>query len=143
MKLKYIITVIGLLFCVFVNAQNGCSKVIFKHYTHNFGKLKFGEEADYKFEFKNISDSVVVITNVKAKCGCTTTDWTRKPLAKNKKGFIEINYDTKIVGRFTKSIFAYVNGDPNAVRLTITGTVSAPRPSDEGYQKYIKKHKNN
>jgi hypothetical protein len=103
--------------------------------------LKYNENAVYEFVFKNISDSIQIITNVKAKCGCSSTEWTQEPLKKNKKGHIQIKYDTKIVGRFTKSIYVFFQGENQPIKLTISGVVDPPVLGDVGYENYMKKHK--
>ncbi len=117
-------------------------RIIFKHYSHNFGQLKFNEKAEYTFIFKNISDSSFVLTNVKTKCGCATSEWTKSPIPKRKKGEITITYDTSIIGRFSKPIIVYVSGSYEPVRLLITGNVIAPKPDDPEYENYIKKYPN-
>lgn len=117
-------------------------RIVFKKYTHNFGQLKFNENAECTFVFKNISDSTLVLTNVKAKCGCTSTEWTMEPIKKRKKGFINITYDTSIIGKFTKSIMVFISGSPYPVKLLVTGTVVAPEPGDPEYENFKKKYPN-
>ncbi|MEA1873373.1 MAG: DUF1573 domain-containing protein [Bacteroidota bacterium] len=105
-------------------AQIGQSpKLIFKHYEYNFGTLDYNEEATHDFIFKNISDSVLIITNVKAKCGCAAMDWIKSPIKKNRKGSIKISYDTSIPGKFSKSIYVFTNLSNQPIKLLIQGNV--------------------
>ena len=108
-------------------AQIGQSpKLIFKHYEYNFGTLNYDEDASHDFIFKNLSDSTLVITNVKAKCGCAAMDWTKSPVKKNRKGSITVNYDTTIQGTFSKSIYVFTNLSEQPIKLLIHGNVKPP-----------------
>lgn len=108
-------------------AQIGQSpKLIFKHYDYNFGTLNYDEEASHDFVFKNLSDSTLVITNVKAKCGCAAMDWTKSPVKKNNKGNITVSYDTTIPGKFSKSIYVFTNLSEHPIKLLIHGNVKPP-----------------
>ena len=55
--------------------------ITFSKTTHDFGKIN---EADGRvttiFEFTNEGMVPLVLTNVKASCGCTTPKWTHEPI---------------------------------------------------------------
>jgi len=105
-------------------AQLGQSpNLIFKHYDYNFGSLDYNESAEHEFIVKNLSDSVLIITNVKAKCGCAAMHWTKSPIKKNRKGSITVSYDTTIIGKFSKSIYVFTNLSNQPIKLLIQGNV--------------------
>jgi hypothetical protein len=108
-------------------AQIGQSpKLIFKHYEYNFGTLDYDGEATHEFVIKNLSDTVLIISNVKAKCGCAAMDWTKSPVKKNRKGSITVSYDTTIPGKFSKSIYVFTNLSDKPIKLLIQGNVKQP-----------------
>lgn len=99
------------------------SSIIFKSTVYDFGTIAYGEEAKGIFEFKNVSKKAITLTNVKASCGCTGTDWPREEIKKRKKGEIAVTYDTKRVGNFHKNVYVYVDGNTNPIQLEIKGEV--------------------
>ena len=44
----------------------------FESEIHNFGTIAEGDPAVHEFTFKNAGDQPIIISNVKASCGCTT-----------------------------------------------------------------------
>ena len=63
--------------------------ITFEKTTHDFGKIN---EADGRvttiFEFKNEGMVPLVLSNVRASCGCTTPKWTREPIEPGANGQI-------------------------------------------------------
>ncbi len=97
---------------------------------HDFGKIN---EADGKvttvFYFKNEGMSPLVLSNVRASCGCTTPKWTRQPIEPGQAGEITVTYNPNgRPGNFTKTITVTSNADQPTVRLTIRGQV-IPKPA--------------
>jgi len=116
-------TVIALVFAV--NTVMGQSKIVFDEMVHDFGSFK---EADglqtTTFAFTNSGTEPLVLSNVRASCGCTTPKWTREPVAPGAKGSIEVTYNPKNrPGSFNKSITINSNADNPTVVLRITGQV--------------------
>ncbi len=103
------------------------STVLFKNLVYDFGKIKHKSEAKAVFVFKNISKQPVKLTNVQTSCGCTAADWPREEIAKRKKQKISIVYDSRIIGKFTKYAYVYVEGQDEPIQLQIKGEVL---PSD-------------
>jgi len=101
---------------------------------HDFGKIyeKDGD-AVYDFKFTNAGDSVLMITNVRATCGCTTPSWTKTPIEPGKEGKITVKYDTKNrPGKFTKSINVTTNSSKEAtIHLIIRGEVIAAKKEEQ------------
>ena len=116
-------TVIALVFAV--NTVMGQSKIVFDEMVHDFGSFK---EADglqkTTFSFTNTGTEPLVLSNVRASCGCTTPKWTREPVAPGAKGSIEVTYNPKNrPGSFNKSITINSNAENPTVVLRITGQV--------------------
>lgn len=102
------------------------AKIQFETTSHNFGTI--GENAGlatYEFSYKNTGDVPLILTNVRAGCGCTTPEWDRQPVAPNATGKVKVSYNPKNrPGPFVKSITVNTNGDPTVLSLTIRGDVT-------------------
>ncbi len=116
------------------------SYISFKSVVYDFGTLEYGAEAKGEYTFKNISKETVKLTNVKASCGCTGTEWPREEIKKNKKETISVTYDTKRVGKFHKTIYVYVDKAENPIQLQIKGTVLPKEGIDGQLQGTTKKN---
>ena len=102
------------------------SSIVFDKLVHDFGAMEKGGDASCVFTFKNVSKKPVTLTNVKTSCGCTAADWPKEPVAKKKKGTIKVKYDSNRIGKFTKTIKVYVDGEENPIQLEIKGTIISP-----------------
>lgn len=98
-------------------------EIYFENTTHNYGTMEVNGDGTCVFTFKNTGKEPLLLTNVKASCGCTTPKWSKEPIKKGKTGTITVKYNTRIIGSFTKSIRVYSNAKTNLVNLKITGSV--------------------
>ncbi|MFZ5554001.1 MAG: DUF1573 domain-containing protein [Bacteroidota bacterium] len=101
-------------------------QISFEHDMYDFGTRKQGSDVEHKYVFTNTGDAPLVITDVKRTCGCTTPNWTKEPVAPGKTGFIVLQYDSKRVGPFNKSVVVTCN-DPEHPEITLKfkGTIEA------------------
>lgn len=92
---------------------------------HDFGIIaEDGGPKTATFVVTNRTEGPVLITNVRASCGCTSPDWTRTPIESGKTGVITAKYDPKgRPGPFDKTITVYTNSSPERIVVHITGTV--------------------
>ncbi len=93
---------------------------------HDFGDLAPLKPVVHTFRFRNVSGSPLVIDNVRPACGCTTPDWTTRPVLPDSTAEIRIEYDARDKGYFRKSIKVYVSGQRKAEKLWIEGFVVVP-----------------
>ncbi|MFP9112824.1 DUF1573 domain-containing protein [Flavobacterium sp. RHBU_3] len=98
----------------------------FKEDQHNFGDIEKGKPVTYEFTFKNTSKETILITNVKASCGCTTPNWTKEPIKPGGTGNVTATYNAANPGPFTKTITVTTNDTDQNKILTIKGKVNAP-----------------
>ena len=91
--------------------------------TYDFGKIKAGVPVAYQFGFSNTGMVPLIITSVKASCGCTVTAYTKDPVEKGATGFVSAKYDAAKPGKFSKTVAVYANTVEGMVQLTITGEV--------------------
>ena len=90
---------------------------------YDYGEIAFDGDGTVDFEFRNSGSEPLLVTHVKSTCGCTIPEWSKEPVLNGKKGTIHVEYDTRRVGRFTKSIYVYSNAANGPQKLMITGTV--------------------
>jgi hypothetical protein len=121
-----------------LNGQTVTPSISFEKVVHDFGKIKEeGGTVQYDFEFVNTGGSPLLISNVRATCGCTAPSWTREPVPPGGKGFVRAIFNP--AGRpsaFTKYLYVTSNSEPSVVRLTITGEVLAKPLSIEDEYRY-------
>ncbi len=106
-------------------AQDEGPVIKFENTKHDFGKFK--EEAGpqtYEFVFVNEGSSDLLVTRVVASCGCTTPEWTKKPVKPGEKGFVKVTYDPRNrPNKFKKTATVYSNGKSKVTVLIIEGDV--------------------
>ena len=90
---------------------------------HDFGKIVKGIPAEATFEFTNTGKAPLVISGVRASCGCTTPDYSKEPIAPGKKGFVKAVYNAANLGVFNKSITVTSNANEKDIVLIIKGEV--------------------
>ena len=113
------------------------SKIKFEKTEHDFGKAPQGKPVSYDFKFTNTGTDPLVLTNVKASCGCTTPSWPKEPIAPGSTGAIKTQYNMARAGTYRKSITVTTEGGETVVlyisgeALSTEGTqgVDAPKPS--------------
>ncbi len=110
-----------------VNSQEKNAKIAFESEVHDFGKVKEeGGTVSCKFEFTNTGGSPLVINEVKASCGCTTPEYTEKPVMPGKKGYVRVIFNpANRPGTFNKSIVVRTNGVEAITVLRVKGDVQA------------------
>lgn len=102
-------------------------KIQFESLVHEYGTIAKGSDGNCEFTFTNMGNEPLILSNVRASCGCTTPSWTQKPIMPGKTGTIKVHYNTNNVGGFNKSITVTSNAvdNPRTV-LKIKGLVQKP-----------------
>ena len=128
---KYMVPVILLAFLTiaYSHGQTKDANISFDKEQHDFGKI---DEADgsvtHNFEFINTGSVPLIISQVRASCGCTSPNWSKEPVLPGNKGFVSATYNPKNrPGPFNKSLTIISNATtPNKI-LRILGDVN-PKP---------------
>lgn len=111
----------------------------FNETTYDFQQVAEGTQAVHEFIFKNVGDTPLVISSVRASCGCTTPYWTKEPVQPGETGVIKASYNSKNrPGSFHKSITITSNAKKNVFRLYIKGSVV---PEDQIKREYTEEEK--
>lgn len=98
---------------------------------HDFGKLPYAGDGTHVFTFTNTGKTALVLTNVRATCGCTIPEWNREPIAPGKSDKITVKYDTRRTGPFTKTVTVQSNASNSTLQLTIKGEIQAEQPAGQ------------
>ena len=105
--------------------QQNVKEITVDRPVHDFGK--FGENdgsVTAVFVITNNTDAPIVLTNVRASCGCTTPTWTQEPIEPGKTGEISVSYNPKgRPGPFEKVVTVTTNGNPQRLTMRIKGIV--------------------
>lgn len=110
-----------------VNEEQHGAKIVFTEREHNYGTLQKGGDGNCEFTFTNTGDEPLILSSVRASCGCTTPSWTQKPIMPGKTGTIKVRYNTNNLGGFTKTITITSNAVNEArVVVKIKGNVVDP-----------------
>lgn len=99
-------------------------KIEFTETEFNFGTMNENSDVSHVFQFTNKGTAPLLISDVVKSCGCTTPEWTDKPVAPGEKGSITLRFDSKRVGPFNKSVTVKSNDPENpTLILKISGTI--------------------
>ena len=91
---------------------------------HDFGMIDEGLQAVHEFEFTNTGNAPLILSDVRASCGCTTPSWTKEPIAPGAKGSIKASYNSEgRPGSFVKTITITSNATEASKVLYIKGIV--------------------
>lgn len=94
---------------------------------HDFGDIAKGKPASFDFTFKNTTKQTILITNVKASCGCTATNYTKTPIKPGESASVTATYNAASPGPFSKSVTVTTNDTDVPKVLTIKGKVIEPQ----------------
>jgi hypothetical protein len=92
----------------------------------DYGKIQLDADGVRVFKFKNVGKSPLVIDRIQSTCGCTVPKKPEQPIMPGASGEIEVKYDTKRAGGFSKAITVYSNASEPVKQLRIKGIVVKP-----------------
>jgi len=90
---------------------------------HDFGKVKQFSKLKVKFTVLNDSIHPFIIKDVTTSCGCTTSAFTKNPIAQGKQGAVKLEFNASKSGVFSKSAFIYHTFGFKSIKLEIKGEV--------------------
>jgi hypothetical protein len=91
---------------------------------HDFGTVEFDKGESCTFKLTNVSDSTLIIYQIKTSSQIVTVDCPVDTLLPKKSVFLEVNYDFKKQGPINKSISVYYKSTQDEILvLRIRGFV--------------------
>ena len=104
-------------------------KFSFTEESYDFGTVVEGVQATHVFKFTNTGNEPIVISGVRASCGCTTPKWPKEAILPGKTAEIKAIYNSKgRPGNFNKSIRVTSNAVEQTKTLYIKGSVEKEPP---------------
>lgn len=102
-------------------------QIKFDKETHDYGNIPLRGDGNCVFTFENTGNEPLVLTNVRAGCGCTVPQWPREPVLPGESAEIKVRYTTlNRPHRINKSIVVTSNSvEKSTIVLRIKGEVVA------------------
>lgn len=97
--------------------------VEWKKETIDAGDIPQGKPYTMEFNFVNNGKKDILITEVKAACGCTATDYTKTPIKPGQTAYVKATYNAANKGTFAKTVTVTTNSGEAAKVLTLKGKV--------------------
>jgi len=98
----------------------------------DMGKIPQGTPATATFNFTNEGKEPVALKTVQPGCGCTTSDYTKEPVAPGKKGYVKAIYNAMAMGSFNKSVTVTTDGGDMTVLIIHGEVVAKPAAAPAG-----------
>ncbi len=113
-------------------AATSNAEVSFEKDMHDFGTIDYAGDGTYAFRFTNTGTDPLIIADAKGSCGCTVPKWPKEPIQKGQSGFINVSYDTKRPGPFTKTVTITCNAKNTPTKVsTIKGIVKTQEQTED------------
>lgn len=107
------------------------AEISFEKELHDYGTIDYAADGSYSFKFTNTGTDALTITNCQGSCGCTVPKWPKEPILKGQSAYINVNYDTKRPGPFTKTVTVTSNARNGTKVLTIKGVVKTQEQTED------------
>lgn len=108
------------------DASDGGPQMKFETPVIDYGTIEHKADGQREFVFTNTGAAPLIISNARGSCGCTVPTFPKEPIPPGATGKIGVKYDTKRVGKFTKTITLTTNTIQKNKILTIKGEVLKP-----------------
>ncbi len=105
------------------NAPASVAAIAWEKSSHDFGAITQGEPVICEFTLTNSGKEPLIISNVKASCGCTVPSYPKEPIAPGETQVITAKFNAKSAGKFSKTLTVTSNADVPTQRLTLKGEV--------------------
>ena len=116
-------TILSFVAVFFITLTVSAQEFKFETETIDYGKIALGSEGKRVFEFTNVGDAPLIIKDIVSTCGCTVPSKPEKPIMPGEKGEIEVSYDTKRPGGFSKAITIISNAKKSRKMVKIKGFI--------------------
>jgi len=107
------------------------AKIAFAERSFDFGEITQGDRVEHVFEFENIGNEPLILSDVRTTCGCTAPEWPREPIAPGQKSQVRVVFNsTGKMGMQNKVITVMSNAVNNPARVKIVTNVLAADPNN-------------
>lgn len=116
---------------VTIAAETSGPEMTFETTEVDYGSIEQNAEPYREFNFTNTGTEPLVIKNAKGSCGCTVPTYPKEPIMPGEAAVIKVRYDTKRIGKFTKTVTLTTNESVEKRVLRIKGQVNKPAAEPE------------
>ncbi len=112
-----------LAFCLFsfgISAQ----EFKFEKEVINYGKIVKGSNGTRIFNFTNIGNAPLIISDIKTSCDCAVPKRPEAPIMPGEKASITVSYDTSNTGGFSKTIIIFSNAKNERKKIKVKGYIT-------------------
>lgn len=107
----------------FIQPAKKAKGIVWEKKVHDFGNVKIGPDVEATYAFTNKTKVDLEIDQVAPSCGCTSGDYSKGIIKKNKKGYVKLIYHTAgRMGFFQKYATVKFKND-STYQLSFKGTV--------------------
>ena len=104
--------------------KGGVAQMVFQQETYNFGTVEQGENVTVSFGLTNTGTGDLLISNVKASCGCTEPSFPFLPIEPKSKSTIDVTFKTAgREGMQRKALTITSNSYPKIRKIYLEGRV--------------------
>ncbi|WP_425392332.1 DUF1573 domain-containing protein [Ekhidna sp.] len=133
--MKYLASLLLVGFAFFATAQEDepmtGPKISFSEKSFDFGEITQGEKVEHIFEFENVGNEPLILSDVRTTCGCTAPEWPKEPVAPGKTAKIKVVFNSAgKMGMQNKVITVMSNAVNNPERVKIVTNVMPPDPNN-------------
>lgn len=115
----------------FAFAQDGGPAMEFETTEIDYGTIAQNSDPLRVFKFTNTGDAPLVIKAAKGSCGCTVPAYPKQPILPGESATIDVRYDTKRPGPFSKTVTLTTNEADEKHVLRIKGQVEPQLASED------------
>ena len=91
---------------------------------HDFGTITEGDEVEHVFTVMNTGNRDLLISDVRASCGCTIPTYSKRPISPGEEGYIQVRFRSKGKnGHIRKAVTVSANTVPNNKSIHIIANV--------------------
>jgi hypothetical protein len=102
-------------------------KVAFAESMFDFGDINQGDKVEHIFEFENIGNEALILSDVRTTCGCTAPEWPKEPIAPGATASVKVVFNSSgKMGIQNKVITVMSNAVNNPARVKIVTNVVKP-----------------
>ncbi|MEP5613528.1 MAG: DUF1573 domain-containing protein [Cyclobacteriaceae bacterium] len=107
------------------------AKIAFAETSFDFGDIVVGDKVEHVFEFENIGNEPLILSDVRTTCGCTAPEWPREPLAPGATASVKVVFNSAgKMGVQNKVITVMSNAVNNPARVKIVTNVLREKPNE-------------
>ncbi len=108
------------------------AEITFDKKEHDFGTISEGTPVSTTFSYTNTGKSPLVISNIKASCGCTVpSNWSKEPLSPGESSQFTVDFNGKGANKVSKSVTVTANTKRGTEIVKISAFI-APKPTPAG-----------